>query len=121
MEIQLNIKNLSEVTKKFQDMPRNFVQEMSEAMWEVGYFLEGKAKPLVPVDTGRLRGATQVWERNRLEVVVGAHTDYALYVHENERARHRTGQAKFLEQPATQFRPNFEQIINNRIQKLLEM
>ncbi len=121
MEIQLNIKNLEQVTKKFQDMPKNFVSEMSEAIWEIGYFLEGKAKPLVPVDTGRLRGATQVWNRRPLEVTVGAHTDYAIYVHENTKAHHKTGQAKFLEDPANRFRGNMETIINKRIEKLLAM
>lgn len=121
MEIQISVKNLAEVTKKFEAMPKLFITEMSEAIWEVGYFLEGKAKPLVPVDTGRLRGATQVWERKTLEVTVGAHTDYALYVHENMKAHHRTGQAKFLEEPANHYKSDFEDIINKRITKLLAL
>lgn len=121
MEIKLDIKGLDEVTKKFQNLPRNFVDQMSEAMWAVGYFIEGKAKPLVPVDTGRLRAATQVWDRKPLEVTVGAHTDYALFVHENLRAHHNVGQAKFLEDPANRYKAQIEDIINNAISKLLDM
>lgn len=35
-----------------------------------------------------------------VSVVVGFQAAYAIYVHENLEARHRVGQAKYLEQPA---------------------
>jgi hypothetical protein len=38
------------------------------------------------------------------KVVVGYAAPYAVYVHENLEARHPIGQAKFLEQPAREYR-----------------
>jgi CRISPR/Cas system-associated exonuclease Cas4 (RecB family) len=40
----------------------------------------------------------------RSQVVVGYSAPYALFVHENLEAHHPVGQAKFLEQPAREFR-----------------
>lgn len=40
-----------------------------------------------------------------VSVVVGFQARYAIFVHENLEARHRIGQAKYLEQPAREMAP----------------
>ena len=49
---------------------------------------------------------------NGTSVVVGFTQAYALYVHENLQAVHKTGQAKFLEQPARELQPEFGRILS---------
>lgn len=94
--------------------------ELAAALYTEGEAIMGHSKPLVPVDTGALRSTGHVQppklEARTVRVTLGyggpAGTDgvsaegagryvgYALKVHEDLAARHRTGQAKYLEQPA---------------------
>lgn len=59
--------------------------------------------------------------RNLLEkhkstrLVVGYSAPYAVYVHENMRARHTTGKAKFLEDPARQLSAEVAQIVRDLV------
>ncbi len=48
-------------------------------------------------------------------VVVGFTQNYALYVHENLEAKHRVGQAKYLEQPARQNAPELGRIVKDAV------
>lgn len=64
------------------------------------------SKELVPVDTGALRGSGHVQQPvergSRIEVSLGyggPAAPYALVVHEDMKARHPTGEAKYLERP----------------------
>lgn len=58
-----------------------------------------KAKQLTPVDTGALRSSGLVTAKGKGAELSfgGAASSYAIYVHENLRAAHPVGQAKFLE------------------------
>jgi FixJ family two-component response regulator len=66
--------------------------------------MPGGVRSYVTIEGG---GALDVKLRSRLQkvgngrpmVVVGYHTPYAVFVHENLEIHHKTGQAKFLEQP----------------------
>lgn len=63
------------------------------------------AKRRTPVRTGTLRNSGHVKEANAsgFELVYGGPAaPYALYVHENLKARHRVGEAKFLEKAMAQ-------------------
>lgn len=58
------------------------------------------AKKRTPVDTGTLRASGRVYRSKEVKnftVVLGFHTHYALYVHEDLQAHHPVGQAKYLE------------------------
>ena len=66
------------------------------------------AKRRTPVETGALRASGQIQPPTTtpttVSVAIGfgnSSTPYAIYVHENLRARHPVGEAKFLENAAT--------------------
>lgn len=50
-------------------------------------------------------------------VIVGYTQQYALYVHENLTAQHKTGQAKFLEQPAREHAREIGALIKEAYEK----
>jgi len=81
-----------------------------------GQFLQRCSQQVVPVLTGNLKGSADT--RNvggkgfDVDVVVSYGAEYAIYVHENVFARHKSGkQAKFLEQPARERRGEIIQIV----------
>lgn len=62
------------------------------------------SKPLVPVDTGKLKASGEVVKRDTGYAVQYSSTnkqgyDYAYIQHENLEYHHEVGQAKYLEQP----------------------
>ena len=78
--------------------------------------LQRESMKIVPVDTNILRAGA--FNRNiggegfDTDMMVGYQAEYAVYVHEDLEARHKTGkQAKYLEAPARQFRPDILKII----------
>jgi hypothetical protein len=71
------------------------------------------ATPITPVDTGRLRGTLRTHRQDKpLRVYVSADTQYAVYVHENERAHHDPPtQAKYLSEALARFRPKMMRFV----------
>lgn len=73
-----------------------------------GLFLQRESQKVVPVDTSNLRGGAET--RNvggkgfATDIIVLYKAIYAVFVHENLDARHKSGkQAKFLEEPARRY------------------
>jgi phage gpG-like protein len=59
----------------------NFIQSLIPLLDKIGFTVEGKAKELCPVDTGRLRASIQ--HKNiplELSVIIGTNVEYAKYV-----------------------------------------
>ena len=69
-----------------------------------GLFLQRESMKIVPVDKNVLRPSARTRKTGtatRPEVTVSYGTNYAVYVHEDLNARHKSGKsAKFLEKPA---------------------
>lgn len=66
--------------------------------------LKGKSQALCPVDSGTLRNSCVIEEHDDYITVGygGAASAYAAIQHENMAFHHPVGQAKYLEQPATE-------------------
>lgn len=73
--------SLNELANKFGNIKvQNFLQT---EIRKLAFSVEGEAKQVTPVDTGRLRASVRVLPMVRLlEAVIQPHTDYAFYVHE---------------------------------------
>jgi len=68
-----------------------------QALDKAGLIIGGRAKELTPVDTNRLRSSITHKRVSDNEAHIGTNVEYAIYVHEDLDARHRIGQAKYLE------------------------
>lgn len=69
-----------------------------------GLIIQGEAQRRTPVDTGNLKGSayTRKAMDDEKAVEVGFGATYGIYVHENLNAYHDNGEAKFLENAATE-------------------
>ena len=78
-----------------------------------------KSKDECPVLTGTMRrtgtAENPVQTAGKWSVTIGYNTTYAEDVHENMRARHKTGKAKFLEDPVNAAAPGMADRIARRI------
>jgi hypothetical protein len=88
---------------------------------KAGQLLKSKSMPLVPIDTGDLRGSGNVREASpaELEAQVGYSTPYAVAVHEDLAANHPNGgQAKYLEEPAREHEGTMLSIISDALKEV---
>lgn len=99
-----------------------FPQEVAKALYEEAGIEMTEAKRRTPVDTGALRTSGHVtkpsWSGRKVSVNLyfgGPAAPYAIYVHENEDAFHRVGQAKFLESTLNESAPHFAARVSARI------
>lgn len=117
------IEGLSDIIKSIR-----FTQERHAEGIEAGLIAAGGAllewsQELVPVDTGLLHDSGQVSVTGKgyetlVEVAYGSSgAYYAIYVHEDMNVYHPNGQAKFLEQPARERRPELREIVREEVIK----
>lgn len=117
------------------NLPKIDVPVMS-ALFEEANELMAASKRQVPVDTGTLRGSGMVEDpvkqsksyRVRLGYGYGEEKNpksgqiaagYAIYVHENLKAKHKVGKAKFLEDPMKAWEPKFAKNVGMRLKRKL--
>ncbi len=84
------------------------------AMYQEGLALQTASMEETPVDTGRLR-ASAYTKAAEDQITVGYGTDYALAVHERVDVPHKTGKAKFLEDPYLRMQEGYLKRIADRI------
>ena len=79
--LTIKVTGLEQVMKKFERMPREFIEEMDKAVKKSAYLIEGESKKVTPVDTGHLRRS--IWSTfSLLQAIIGPHVKYAIWVHE---------------------------------------
>lgn len=120
----MKIKGAAEVMRELEKLAKKYPKATAAALYEEGLAIESESAKLVPVDTGRLRAthytAPPRDDGNKIKVEVGYGTDYALYVHERMKARHKVGQAKYLEVPFKASRRGYAGRVASRIKKHVE-
>lgn len=79
--IEIEIKNLDNVMKVFKRFPVEMKRNLSDAILKSGYTVEGKAKEVTPIDTGRLRSSIYT-KISPLEAIVSTNIKYAVFIHE---------------------------------------
>lgn len=96
--------------------------EFARALYQEAQIELAEIKKLTPVDTGALRASEYVEgpirEGRRIYVFIvagGPTVTYAFIVHEDLEAFHKTGQAKYIEQPLSESSPYMAERIAKRI------
>jgi len=117
----IQIFGISRTKKRVDALARADKKALRRGMAKAGRFLLRESKKLVPVKTGRLKdsGKSKVLNNSdkHPEYIVSFNKKYAIYVHENLHVFHPIGQAKFLEQPAREYRRTLIYIIENEVEK----
>ena len=118
MEINIKIKNMPQVMAALKQSPVIVGKHINKAIKESIFDIERKAKPLTPVDTGRLRGSYDT----RFGTLYGEVTptaEYAIYVHEG--TRYMTGRpflSKGVKQAMSQINKNFEKGLEGALNEI---
>lgn len=100
--IKVEIKGLDKLESLLKKAPGKIATALREASAKSAFLIEGRAKKLSPVDTGRLRSSIQTSLGvidGGLGSIVKTNVDYAIYVHEGTR---RMAGRPFMKQAADQ-------------------
>ena len=108
---------LRQLEKTFEKKIKDINKATDQGVQDAADYLLNISRPLVPVDTGRLKESGKTVKEKEMErlVTYEAHNplndyEYAPIQHENLDFKHAPGtQAKYLEQP---FSENIDQMIN---------
>jgi len=76
--------SLDEVARKIIKVPQVINKNMPDALKKAAFIVEGEAKKVTPVDTGRLRASIYTTVKS-MSAIVQPKTNYALYVHQGTR------------------------------------
>ncbi len=96
-------------------------QELGKAVKQTATLVTSEAKKRTPVDTGKLRASIKARTiGGNLEGEVATDMRYAIMVHENTRARYRTGEARFLKKASEQSKPRIKRFFEEAIKRVLE-
>lgn len=120
----MKVKGTAKVQRELEKLAKKYPGATAAALYEEGLAIDAASAKLVPVDTGRLRAthytAPPRDEGKQIKVEIGYGTEYGLKVHEDMRARHTTGQAKFLEVPFKASKRGYASRVSDRIKKHVE-
>ena len=119
----VRIEGVREVIKNLIGTSADVEKKVIKGLVKAALFIQRESQLIVPVDTGTLKNSafTRKYQSVRgagTVVVVGYTADYAIYVHEDLKARHKEGKsAKFLEKPIREKRTEILEIIRKEASK----
>ena len=112
------VTGLGEVSAALRQLAAQVPIEAARALNVVAEETMTEAKIRTPVETGNLRRSGKVHQYAKpydLSADLSFGTEYAVYVHERVNVRHKTGEAKFLENAIKFTALSFEERIANEI------
>jgi len=112
----IQLTGISDLTKAVAAKGRQYAGGMERGLLKVGLYLQGESQSIVPVDLGNLRASAftrQTGHGFQTEVRVGYTAEYSIYVH--EMIATRSGQSKFLEEPARTKVPEMRAIFRKEV------
>lgn len=127
MAIHITIKpdkSFESVMQKFRNAPEIILPFMREASMASAFWVEREAKPVTPVDTGRLRAsiAVSLGVANKgLSSIIQTNVDYAHIVHEGLGYGRNSKKRPFMEQGAEAARPSIEKEYETQISRALKL
>lgn len=121
--IKIQIKNLSEVSKRMREAPERVGNALGRAMAKAGFVLEAESKkavtsgPTRALRTGRLRADLVVRELTPISVKVYPIVNYAVFVHEGT---YKMEARPFFEVAAHEAGPRVQEIFDDEMAGVLE-
>ena len=120
MEIKIHIKNLAKVQAALKKSPQVVSKYADQAIKRSIYQIQREVIPRTPVDRHRLRNFWDVGIKFRtLYGEIYNNVEYAIYVHEILKNKHKVGEAKFLEKAVNASRGEIEKNFEWALEKSL--
>jgi HK97 gp10 family phage protein len=111
-------RGLDQMIRNAERVSQNVRHQLEEAAQAAGDDLVEKVRDRTPVKTGILRDsftATKEVKRNKVVIHVATDVPYAPFVHEDLKAQHQVGDAKFLESVMDEAEPQIMRAVGARI------
>lgn len=125
VDIKISVPGINEARKAFAAFPEIVGPHLRNASMKSAFVIEGNAKKLSPVDTGRMRAsiATSLGIKDKgITSIVQTNVKYAIYVHEG--TKYQKAQP-FMKRGADQSRSKigdiYESEINQALKKVASM
>lgn len=106
------MKGFADIEKNLEVQGGEITSKVRSALYEAAIDIERTAIKRTPKKTGNLRNSYHTFPTKNGATIENT-ADYALYVHENMEAHHKTGQAKFLETAIDDNIENTEELLSN--------
>ena len=113
--INIQVKGLDKLLRNFDTLSIEMKLMITDAIKKSALLIESKAKPITPVDTGRLRSSITS-AITPMEAIVAPHTEYAIFVHEGTRYM---GPRPFMEIGAEKAFPEIRKVFEDAINIIL--
>ena len=110
----IRVRGIERAKRTIEKLRKENPNKLARGLHNAGRFLKQESKKLVPVDTGYLKSTAYFRVIKRVKSVnldVGYTAPYAVYVHEILTNFHPIGQAKYLEEPARQYREHMKYLV----------
>ena len=120
--IGIQIANITQLLRKYEDRPRDVIGAVSTAIKKSVYLLERASKEALTtgwtraIRTGRLRAETKVQDVQPLKGSVYSNVNYAVYVHEGT---YKMRERPYFRVAADKSRPDIKRIFEGEISKVL--
>lgn len=85
MNVHIEIKNAAQIQAAFRKAPYLMTKNLSKAIKNVSYKVQGESMKITPVRTGFLRGSHRTTFQGALHGTVEPTASYAYFVHEGTR------------------------------------
>lgn len=122
--IDLKTVGLAQLERRLGERVRLIPGVVAAALYVEAWEVMRQALKRVPVDTGALRRshfvARPTMIDGRASIRLGFVAPYATFVHENLRAKHINGSAKFLEIPMAEAQSNWAALVGDRAAHMLQ-
>lgn len=122
MEIKITIESGKNLAAAFRQFPELVAPYLRDASTKSAFVVEGKAKKLSPVDTGRMRASigTSLGVRDKgITAIVQTNVFYAIYVHEGtKRMRGRPFMRQAAETSTQEIQRYYQQAAQLAMQKV---
>jgi HK97 gp10 family phage protein len=124
-DIRITIQGIDKVRAAFAKFPDTIGPHLRDASMKSAFLIEGAAKKLSPVDTGRMRAsiATSLGIRDRgITAIVQTNVHYAIHVHEGtKRMKKRPFMKQGAESVSGRIGSIYESEMNKAMQKVANL
>lgn len=119
MVVVAKVTGVREIVRNLDKADRRLAAGFAKGLKKAGRFLQRKSQQIVPVEFGNLKNSADTrWQGSGFDITVWVvyTAVYAIYVHERVELSHAPGkQAKFLEEPARQYRDEILALIAKEV------
>lgn len=110
-----DIETKNEVSENCKRIAGSMPAIARQALFRAGLFVQAESQRRAPVDTGYMRASAKTRMENNYAVLITYDAYYSIFVHERVKAKHKVGEAKFLQNAIDKNKEKITRILEKEI------